>query len=255
MFSRGNLSEKKRILELPALTKEGLGGMAPADTSAVDLYAGIGYFAFSYVKAGVIQVLCWELNPWSVEGLRRGAAENGWSCSIPGNGIAGYKVEDTELRGHDMNGAKTSKNSLLVFQEDNSKAALRIEEMRQRIRPIRHVNCGLLPTSMKSWETAVQVLDPVLGGWIHAHENIAVAETKTRKIDVVKEFQALLKAHSASKRALDVSCSHVEVIKSYGPGINHVVFDIAILPSSSSTDANPQSSAMQSHPFLPTAKS
>ena len=38
-----------------------------------DLYAGIGYFAFSYAKAGVGKVLCWEINPWSVDGLRRGA--------------------------------------------------------------------------------------------------------------------------------------------------------------------------------------
>ncbi|KAL2155478.1 hypothetical protein VTH82DRAFT_220 [Thermothelomyces myriococcoides] len=45
---------------------------------AVDLYAGIGYFAFSYARLG-LRVLCWELNPWSVEGLRRGAAANGFS--------------------------------------------------------------------------------------------------------------------------------------------------------------------------------
>ena len=77
MFSRGNVREKARILNLPTLTT----GLDTA-SAAVDLYAGIGYFAFSYRKSsqalekGIKQVLCWEINPWSVEGLRRGAEMN-----------------------------------------------------------------------------------------------------------------------------------------------------------------------------------
>ena len=229
MFSRGNLSEKKRILELGALR----GHREPRDTgleeiSAVDLYAGIGYFAFSYAKAGVRTVLCWELNPWSVEGLRRGAAENGWGCRISRCG-----EEAIEAR-NDVSKFVMGEERLLVFNEDNEKAAERIRKMRELLPPIRHVNCGLLPTSEKSWGVAVQTLDPVQGGWIHAHENVPVAELEHRKATIVRHFAALLHAHSTAERPFDVFCNHVESVKSYGPSINHCVFDIFIQPSSAS---------------------
>ncbi len=80
MFSRGNISEKARVLKLESLSETTL-GTKPENTSAVDLYAGIRYFAFSYAKAGVGKVLCWEVNPWSVKGLRRGAVRNEWGVS------------------------------------------------------------------------------------------------------------------------------------------------------------------------------
>lgn len=74
MFSAGNVTEKARILNMPSVRA----AITPTSTIpsnqahgciAVDLFAGIGYFAFSYVKAGCSKVLCWDLNPWSIEGL------------------------------------------------------------------------------------------------------------------------------------------------------------------------------------------
>lgn len=50
--------------------------------AVVDMFAGIGYFVFSYLARGVARVWAWELNGWSVEGMRRGAAANGWGCRI-----------------------------------------------------------------------------------------------------------------------------------------------------------------------------
>jgi len=220
MFSRGNLSEKKRVLELKSLTEEGLGGTDPRETSAVDLYAGIGYFAFSYVKAGVGKVLCWELNPWSVEGMGRGAEENGWGTKMIGDGDGVMEPR---------NGGKLERERLLVFQENNEKADKRVRGMRDNIPPVRHVNCGLLPTSSGSWATAVQALDPIQGGWIHAHENVRARDTEHRKGEIIERFKALVQMHDGFER-FSVTCSHVETVKSYGPGINHIVFDIAILP-------------------------
>lgn len=49
---------------------------------AVDLYCGIGYFTFSYLAAGAKTILGWDLNPWSMEGLRRGAVANKWSVDV-----------------------------------------------------------------------------------------------------------------------------------------------------------------------------
>ena len=226
MFSRGNMSEKKRILGLRSLTRSGLGGRAAGKISAVDLYAGIGYFAFSYTKAGVGKVLCWEMNPWSVEGMRRGAAKNGWSCRIVRDES---NAVDEELEGVVGEG-KTKEQEILIFQEDNERAAEKIARLRDHIPPVRHVNCGFLPTSSASWATAVRALDPVEGGWIHAHENVRSGDTEHRKDEIVKNFEELMQAHRLSQR-FRIYCSHIEIVKSYGPGINHVVCDIAILPS------------------------
>lgn len=225
MFSRGNLSEKKRVLELPSLTRDGLGGKVPGEISAVDLYAGIGYFAFSYMKAGVGKVLCWELNPWSIEGMRRGAERNGWKFR---------KVEDREdvIDSQIGEGAESSGNEqeLVVFHEDNEGAIARISRMREianDFSPIRHVNCGLLPTSEGSWKTAVQILDPQEGGWIHAHENVKVREVEQRKHELIGKFTELTHHYHGTRR-FSIECSHIETVKSYGPGVSHVVFDIAI---------------------------
>lgn len=194
------------------LTKEGLGGTEPGESSAVDLYAGIGYFAFSYAKAGVGRVLCWEINGWSVEGLRRGAEANGW----------GVRVVNGEM--------ECGEERLVVFQESNEQAARRIEGMRDSIPPVRHVNCGFLPSSKESWETAVEVLDPVQGGWIHAHENIAVKDIDSRKKTIVEIFAALAEKHHGCHPVRQVHCEHLERVKDYAPGVVHCVLDISIIP-------------------------
>ena len=218
MFSRGNISEKARILNLKTLTEKHLGTQL-GKTSAVDLYAGIGYFAFSYAKAGIGKVLCWEINPWSIEGLRRGAKRNGWGVKVINDGQTfNETIEDGER--------------LFIFQENNVNAAGSVAALRDSIFPVRHVNCGLLPSSKSSWEIAVQALDP-MGGWIHAHENIAKADIDTRKEEVVSIFAQLVNKYYGQRlqSQQEVKCEHVEHVKSYAPGIVHCVLDISILPT------------------------
>ena len=217
MFSRGNISEKVRILSLKTLTKKQLRSQ-PEDTSAVDLYAGIGYFAFSYAKVGVGKVLCWEINPWSVEGLRRGAKRNGWGIKYIKDGQAPNETINEEDR-------------LIVFQESNAHATRRIAAVKDSIPPVRHVNCGLLPSSKDSWEVAVQVLDPA-GGWIHVHENIAKKDIEGRREEIVGIFSRLVMNHCVheSQEQWRVDCEHIEQVKSYAPGVMHYVLDISISP-------------------------
>ena len=219
MFSRGNISEKARILQLDTLKAARL-GCPPEETSAVDLYSGIGYFSFSYAKAGVGRVLCWEINPWSVEGLRRGAKENGWNAG-DWRDIGG--AESEEIEG----------NRLLVFEESNEHAGKAVAALRKRIPPVRHVNCGFLPSSQDSWKTAVEILDPVFGGWIHAHENIAKKDIEIRTSEVVESFEGLVSELYGPVYGIQriVRCEHVGRVKSYAPGVIHCVFDIAITPS------------------------
>ncbi|KAH7398231.1 S-adenosyl-L-methionine-dependent methyltransferase [Pyrenochaeta sp. MPI-SDFR-AT-0127] len=243
MFSRGNIREKTRILNLPSVTSD-----FGVPSTAVDLYAGIGYFAFSYKKGGagrkngIERVLCWELNPWSVEGLRRGAEMNGWTSRI-------IKQEDVPTTDAEwkpwvsalVNSGETGKREdFWIFQMSNEYALSVIQHL-DSSEPtlklsIRHVNLGLLPHSLLSWRSAVRILDPDREGWIHAHENVGIHEIDLRRGAVEKEFQRLLDEFDGEAKAGEnVSRStrraiveHVERVKMYAPGVVHLVFDIRV---------------------------
>ncbi|KAF2273058.1 uncharacterized protein EI97DRAFT_469978 [Westerdykella ornata] len=231
MFSRGNVKEKARILGLASETVKAARGKGE-ECTAVDLYAGIGYFAFSYKKAGFKKVLCWEMNPWSVEGLRRGAGGNGWSVGIFHNPEEEKEEEIGEL-------------DILVFPESNSHAFSRISQLKNLqsppLPPIRHVNCGFLPSSRLSWRTAVRVLDVRLGGYIHCHENVGVADIEERREEVQREIGEFLDEWEwererdvgvavgrGRERKRRVECRHVERVKTFAPGVIHVCFDVYV---------------------------
>ena len=213
MFSQGNVGEKHRLLRF---IRENRQEISPSESTAVDLYAGIGYFAFSYAKAGFEKVICWELNPWSVEGLRRGAAKNKWAVLS----IQGDSVEPDDSWRLDLKGQET----IVAFEEDNAQAARRIRTLRQQIPPVRHVNCGLLPTSRAVWEDALAILDPSLGGWIHVHENIANGEREIRTDEILDWFR-----HCAKPRTIENW--HLQSVKPYAPGITHCALDLQIASS------------------------
>jgi tRNA wybutosine-synthesizing protein 2 len=226
MFSRGNISEKARILKLASVQESvSLGRTTGRKCTAIDLYAGIGYFAFSYVKAGFDKVLCWELNPWSVEGLRRGANANRWEIQLG-------KKTDTSFHSTIVDlGSR-----LVVFEESNEHARARILNMRSHLPPIRHINCGLLPSSKGCWETAVFLLDPHLGGWIHIHENIASQDIAQKSEEILCEIRVLSKNLCLLREESNTPCNsqvlleHVERVKTYAPGVIHCVLDIRIVP-------------------------
>ncbi|KAI4156511.1 MAG: hypothetical protein LQ340_000212 [Diploschistes diacapsis] len=238
MFSGGNIKEKARVLEFPGLRD------ATAPCTVVDLYAGIGYFAFSYVKAGARAVLGWEINGWSVEGARRGAERNGWRMEIVrggdsssgggcGNGediVNGWLLEFRRF-GERGEGKRSGgkKPRLLMFEESNENAARRVERLRHGVPPVRHVNCGYLPTSKGSWGVAVRCMDPKLGGWVHAHENVREGDIAMRKGEIERDFAKL--AEGKFEQGAKVACEHVEKVKSYAPGVIHCVFDIHIQPN------------------------
>ncbi|SMR58407.1 unnamed protein product [Zymoseptoria tritici ST99CH_1E4] len=212
MFSRGNVSEKARLLTLASVARvveEGrLGGMGSA---AVDLYCGIGYFAFSYVKAGVGVVLGWDLNAWSVEGLRRGARGNKWEVEV-------FDGEEGRMANGDAR--------LLVFNESNELAPERIARMKGRLPPIRHVNCGMLPSSRASLLLAAKVLDAGYDGWVHVHENFLVEEIEAKAERTMRELKALLDEQRRGDVRVEVE--FVNRLKSYAPGVMHCVIDIFV---------------------------
>jgi len=190
MFSRGNIREKARVLSFPAVH----------GAEVADLYAGIGYFVLCYLRAGAKRVWCWEINPWSVEALRRGCGMNGWRCRVVRHGEEWTEAEDAG-------------EEVVVFEESNEFAAKRM-----RAKKVKHVNLGLLPTSRGAWAMASGLLEE--GGWAHVHENVGEKEVERMKEGIVREFGEM--------RGPEVKCERVEKVKAFAPGVVHCVFDIRV---------------------------
>ncbi|EMF09608.1 uncharacterized protein SEPMUDRAFT_111062 [Sphaerulina musiva SO2202] len=194
MFSRGNISEKARLLTLgsvreaveDAAVRGGREGgeeeeeeereLQPPGFAAIDLYAGIGYFAFSYLRAGADQVWCWDINPWSIEGLLRGAKANKWEAVLLSHGMDhfdGDLLQETATTSMSKETLKKGirKAKLLIFNESNIHAPERLQQYLFPPPPplpqphhhppqitIRHINLGLLPSSRESLSLAAQIL-------------------------------------------------------------------------------------------------
>ena len=186
MFSRGNISEKTRVLLFPNVENQEI----------ADLYIGIGYFAFSYLKAGAKRVWGWDLNAWSVEGLRRGAEMNGWRCAV------------NELGG-------LSDAQMVVFNEDNVLAEKRLGDYGVKVR---HVNLGLLPSSRGAWRVATEILDEE--GWIHVHGNCRDNEIESWTVSVIEEFRGLFGS------TWTVEMVDRFRVKEFSPAVGHWVLDV-----------------------------
>lgn len=167
-------------------------------------------------------VLCWDINAWSIEGLRRAAEKNKWPVSV-------FSSSDEPID-------HTTNLRALAFRDSNVRAADVVQSLRGRVPPVRHVNCGLLPTSQGSWDTAVRVLDPQLGGWLHLHENFATGEIDAKAAGVRDEIQRLANARvPAETRCAKVVLEHVQRVKTYAPDVWHCVIDLFVPPVSDIT--------------------
>jgi tRNA wybutosine-synthesizing protein 2 len=221
MFSRGNIREKTRILNFP---------LPPPTTSTteagavVDMYAGIGYFAYSYRTLGLQPILCFELNPWSVEGLRRGCLLNNWTYKI-------FNMDNMwEWDDEDLSTGR-GKRDFYIFHMSNEHALPLLTSQLGELPCIRHVNLGLLPQSRDSWRDAVRLVGKE-GGWIHAHENVGLQEIPEKTREVHGVFQAHLDEYTRDLGAGGLRgkarVEHVERVKMYAPGVVHCVFDVWI---------------------------
>jgi tRNA wybutosine-synthesizing protein 2 len=241
MFSRGNIKEKARIASFHRSRKE-VGTKISYETSrsqlcgrasAVDLYGGIGYFVFSYVQMGMDRVLCWEINPWSVEALRRGAVQNGWSVKV---------AKGDELM-KPMHEIVAGKETIVVLEESNERAGDRMTELRNweasqlmegaepLVGDIIHVNGGFLPSSETTWQMSLGLVSRNRDSWLHLHENVGVHDIGSRELDVTEKFVGWV-GHQGQNRDVRVQ---TERVKSFAPGVEHCVFDVHLSPVVSST--------------------
>lgn len=193
MFSRGNIKEKARVLKFDAVK----------DSVVLDLYSGIGYFCFSYAKNRPKHIYCWEINPWSVEGLVRGARANKFNVRV---------VKDNEPYNYDPN------DFIVVFMENNARSFDRFQVISQgagETLHISHINMGLLPDCRLAWPLAKDfaALDS-MKTHLHVHENVAIQD--------IEAWQASVASYMGGP------CTHVEQIKTYAPGVMHVCGDCQV---------------------------
>ncbi|KAG0645768.1 tRNA wybutosine-synthesizing 2 [Hyphodiscus hymeniophilus] len=211
MFSRGNVKEKARLLEFHSsqdLRSRKVGKEELVKQVVADMYAGIGYFVFSYMGMGIGRVLGWELNSWSVEGLRRGALANGWSIKVV---TVGEEWVDSGER-------------IVIFEEDNKEALARLIHGRpDTLGTVSHVNGGLLPTSEASWKMSLDILGG--NGWLHLHENVGVNDVELRRVEIEGMFREWLRGKGDAR---EVTIEHVEFVKTFAPNVWHCVFDVHI---------------------------
>lgn len=220
MFSRGNVKEKARLLEF----RQPKAGSSTTDGNAnrpwaVDLYGGIGYFVFSYAKLGM-RVLCWEINPWSVEGLRRGAEANRWTVKVVSDAAALARPAEETIG---------SGEQIIVFLEDNQLARDKLLRLQSLgiAGSVAHVNGGLLPTSEPTWELAWSITKHSHAGqsWLHLHENVGMHDIDDRRREIEKRFRGWNEAQGSTR---NVVLNHVEQVKTFAPGVWHCVFDVCI---------------------------
>lgn len=190
MFSRGNVTEKQRVLTT-------FNSQSPIEGSTViDLYAGIGYFTLPYTKQNPKVVYCWEINPWSIEGLLRAAKRNKFQARL---------VRRNERYVPD------ERDQIIVFAENNEHALGRLEQL--NLARLSHINMGLLPNAHDAIPVALKLCEAASETdltMIHLHENIKSDSCESWKQD-----------HS---RTLG-RCRHLEKIKQYSPGVIHVCGD------------------------------
>ncbi|KAG0682713.1 hypothetical protein C6P40_003438 [Pichia californica] len=211
MFSRGNIKEKARILNS---YKD-----ISIQRDVVDMYAGIGYFTLSYLKRGARRVFCWEINPYSVEGLSKGALKNGF-----GNAYIVHRDEKINME-------KLRSSRCIVFLESNIYCLERFEEIKKEITnfelDISHVNLGLLPTSTDSWPYACKIIDKYgslksnLSSWIHVHENIGVNDLDT----FMESSKLTLQGLTTTKKIEPI---WLEKVKTFAPDVYHIVGDFRL---------------------------
>ena len=214
MFSRGNIKEKKRVLDTFQDVEA---------NDVVDLYCGIGYFTFSYLKLGCRNLFGFELNPWSVKGLWKGFdANDGFIPKTDNKGSVSRYRGDKEQYCH-------------IYNENNEMSDQRLQEFRNQstsgeLLKIRHINLGLLPSSQQGWPVALRLLgshnnwDVCSLSTLHIHENVSIEEINDGSF--VKQTITKLEILGATR--YQFNSTHLEKIKPFAPDGWHICLDVDV---------------------------
>ena len=149
----------------------------------------LGYYTLPFLVHGQAKhVHACEWNPNSVEALRRNLVLNGVD---PGR--------------------------CTVHEGDNALSAPALYDKADRI-------ClGLLPTSTKSWLSAVRIARPYAPVTIHVHENVADTDIE-QWVSSTRLLFERMSAEEGKPRAVTVRS--LEKVKTYAPHVYHIVLDL-----------------------------
>lgn len=171
-----------------------IGSIDMKGETVVDAYAGAGYYTLPMlVRSQAVRVHACEMNPASIEGLRWAASKNGV-------------------------GAR-----LTVHEGDNQTTMPGLAGVADRC------HLGLLPSSEAVWQHALACLKPS-GGWLHIHMNVEKEKVQAWSDETV---HALKQFAQDSGRNWSIESKHIERVKSYSPGVLHVVLDVQCVPNRS----------------------
>ena len=164
-----------------------IGSMDMSGEIIVDAYAGTGYYTLPMlVRSNAAHVHACELNPASIAGLQWGANANG--------------VEE----------------KLTVHEGNNQDTLPSLKGLADRC------HLGLLPSSEAVWAHALACLKPT-GGALHIHMNVEKERIEEWRADTIETLEMLAKD---AGRAWNITSVHVERVKSFSPGVIHVVLDV-----------------------------
>ena len=155
----------------------------------VDAFAGIGYYTLPMlVRSNAEHVYACEINPNSIQALQNGA-----------------KLNNVSKR-------------LTILEGDNLSTMKQVDAMADR------VHLGIIPSSEKAWQSAINCLKSS-GGKLHIHMNV-----EEEKIDdfVAYCIDSIAKLAKQLGREGIVSAEHVEKVKWYAPRIRHIVVDLSV---------------------------
>ena len=153
----------------------------------VDAYAGVGYYALHMAhRSQAMHVHAFEMNPHSIKGLQ-------WA--IEANGL---------------------KDKITVHQGDNQQLLPLIYGQADRC------HLGLLPSTERVWEHAIQCLKPS-GGWLHIHMNVQEKDIGNWHKETLEKLRVMAEAH---ERNWSIESQHLEKVKWFSPRVRHVVLDV-----------------------------
>lgn len=171
-----------------------IGSIDMKGETVVDAYAGAGYYTLPMlVRSQAGHVHACEMNPASIEGLKWAAAKNG--------------VE----------------GQLSVHEGDNQATLPKLVGVADRC------HLGLLPSSEAVWQHALACLKPT-GGWLHVHMNVEKEKVQSWSDETVQKLDEMARVLG---RNWSIEAKHIERVKSYSPGVLHVVLDVQCVPDRS----------------------
>ncbi len=166
-----------------------IGNIDMSGEIVVDAFAGIGYYTLPMlVRSNAEHVYACEINPNSIQALQNGA-----------------KLNNVSKR-------------LTILEGDNLSTMKQVYSIADR------VHLGILPSSEKAWQSAINCLKSS-GGKLHIHMNV-----EEEKIDDFVAYctDSIAKLAKQIGREGIVSAQHVEKVKWYAPRIRHIVVDISV---------------------------